>query len=153
MEQLAKLERTWNLASFVQIIEKVPENYCPYWYLSTGQVWWLNELWFKRYIPKMHRLSCTNADHDVTDLVNHEIVKNTKTWISWERYITFLPNKKIPNLCLWWHIFRSYHFVAEVIFKLWDPCKKRSPYKIQAIHKSFINTIKINLKNLFYQNF
>ena len=25
---------------------------------------------------------CTNTHHDVTDLVNHGIVKNTKTWIS-----------------------------------------------------------------------
>ena len=25
---------------------------------------------------------CTNTHHDVTDLINHEIVKNTKSWIS-----------------------------------------------------------------------
>ena len=31
---------------------------------------------------KMHPDSCTNTHHDVTDLINHEIVKNTKTWIS-----------------------------------------------------------------------
>ena len=46
------MKRTWNLASVPQIVQKIPENYCPYLYLSTGQVWQLNELWFKRYIQK-----------------------------------------------------------------------------------------------------
>ena len=45
------------------------------------------------------------------------LVKNTITWISWERNIIFLWNKKILNLCLRWHILRSYCFVAEVTFK------------------------------------
>ena len=65
----------------------------------------------------MHLVSCNNTHHDVTDLVNHEMVKNVKTLIPWERNITFLQNKKIHNLCLRWHILRSYHFVAEVSFK------------------------------------
>ena len=65
----------------------------------------------------MHPVSCTNTHHDVTDLVNHGMAKNTKTWISWERNITFLRNKKILNLCLRWHILRSYRFAAEVNFK------------------------------------
>ena len=65
----------------------------------------------------MHPVSCTNIHHDVTDLVNHEMAKNTKTWISRERNITFLRNKKILKLCLRWHILRSYHYVAEVTFK------------------------------------
>ena len=39
----------------------------------------------------MHPVSCTNTDHDVTDLVNHGMVKKWK--------IT-LRNKKILNLCL-----------------------------------------------------
>ena len=55
--------------------------------------------------------------HDVIDLVNHGMVKNTKTWISWEWNITLLWNKEILNLCLIWHILRSYRFVAEVTFK------------------------------------
>ena len=42
----------------------------------------------------LHLISCTNTHCDVTDLVNHEMVKNTKTWISWERNIIFLRNKK-----------------------------------------------------------
>ena len=40
------------------------------------------ELWFKTYIQKMHPVSCTNTHHDVTDLVNHEMVENTKILIS-----------------------------------------------------------------------
>ena len=28
--------------------------------------------------------SCTNTHHGITDLVNHGMVKNTKTWISLE---------------------------------------------------------------------
>ena len=42
------------------------------------------------------------------------MVKNTKTWISWERNIIILRNKKILNLCFRWHTLRSYRFVAEV---------------------------------------
>ena len=38
----------------------------------------------------MHLASCTSSQHDVTDLVNHGMVKNTKTEISRERNITFL---------------------------------------------------------------
>ena len=48
----------------------------------------------------MHPVSCTNTHHDVSDLVNHEMVRNTKTSLSRERNITFLRNKKILNLCL-----------------------------------------------------
>ena len=53
----------------------------------------------------------------VTDLVNHGMVKSTKTGISSEWNIIFLQKKKILNLCFRWHILRSYHFVAEVTFK------------------------------------
>ena len=60
----------------------------------------------------MHLVSCTNTHRDVTDLVNHGMVKNTKPWISWER------NKKILNLCFRWHILRSYRFLVEVTFKV-----------------------------------
>ena len=35
-----------------------------------------------------------NTHHDVTDLVNHGMVKNTQTWISWEQNIIFVWNKK-----------------------------------------------------------
>ena len=45
----------------------------------------------------MHLVSCTNTHHDVTDLVGLGMVKNTKTWISWQRKITFLQNEKVQN--------------------------------------------------------
>ena len=67
---------------------------------------------------KMHLVSCTNTHRDVTYLVNHGMVKNIKSWISWERNIIFLGNKKFLSLCLRWHIWRSYCFVAEVTFKV-----------------------------------
>ena len=54
---------------------------------------------------------------DFTDLVNHGMVKNTKTWISRERNTTFLWIKKALSQCLRWHILRSYRFVAEVTFQ------------------------------------
>ena len=60
-----------------QTVRKIPENYCPCIYLSIGQVQWVNEMWFKRYIQK--GISCTNTHHDVTDLINYGMVKNTKT--------------------------------------------------------------------------
>ena len=65
----------------------------------------------------MDQVSCTNTHNDVTDLVNHGMVKNRNTWISWERNIIFLWNKKTLNLCLRWNIQRSYCFVVEVTFK------------------------------------
>ena len=71
----------------------------------------------QKIYSKMHPVLCTDTHHDVTYLVNHGMVKNTKSWISREWNITFLWNKKILNLCLIWHILRSYHFVAEVTFK------------------------------------
>ena len=63
------------------------------------------------------KISCTDTHHDVRDLVNHGMVKNKKTWISGEWNITFIWNKKILNLRLRLHIFRSYCFVVEVTFK------------------------------------
>ena len=64
----------------------------------------------------MHPVSFINVHHDVIDLVNQEMVKTSKPWISWEPTTTFLRNKKICNLCLRWHILRSYRLVAEVTF-------------------------------------
>ena len=43
---------------------------------------------------KMHLVSCTNTHHDVTGLVNRGMAENEKTWISRERSIAFLWNKK-----------------------------------------------------------
>ena len=42
----------------------------------------------------MHPVWCTNTHHDVTSLVNHGMVKYTKTSISREWKIHFLWNKK-----------------------------------------------------------
>ena len=81
----------WSLAPVPQIIQKIPGNYWPCLYLSVDK--WLNQLWFKRYIQKC-TTSCTNNHHDATDLVNHEMVKITKTWISWEQNIIFLQKIK-----------------------------------------------------------
>ena len=66
---------------------------------------------------KIHPASCNNIYHDVIDLVNHSgMVKNTKTWMSWQWNITFLQNKKKINICLRWNILKNYCFVAEVTF-------------------------------------
>ena len=54
----------------------------------------------QKIYSEMRPVSCTNADDDVTNLVNHGMAKNTKFWISWERNITFLQNKKLLSLCL-----------------------------------------------------
>ena len=43
----------------------------------------------------MHPVSSTNTHHDVADVVELEMLKNIKNWISWEWNITFLRNKKI----------------------------------------------------------
>ena len=62
---------------FSKLFKKIPENYCFCLHLSIGQVWRVNELKFKRYIQK-YTVSRTNTHHDVTDLVSHGLVKNTK---------------------------------------------------------------------------
>ena len=58
LEQVFKLEMTWNLAPVSQIVQKIPENYYPCLYQPVDQVWLLNELWFKRYMQKrtLHRV-------------------------------------------------------------------------------------------------
>ena len=52
----------------------------------------------QKIYSKMHTVSCTNTHHDVTDLVNHGMVKNTKNWISWEWNIILLQNKEALNV-------------------------------------------------------
>ena len=89
----------------------------------------------------MYLVWCTNTHHDVTNLVNCGMVKNTKTWIYWERNIVFLRNRKILNLCRRWHILRSYRFVVEVTFKssifsLW-------PYKLKVCCMFLISQIPL----------
>ena len=87
-EQVAKLKRAWNLSLVLLIAQNIPESYCSCLYLTAGQVWWLNELWFKRYIQKCtlsHILILIMTSHY---LINYGMCKNTKTWKS------FLRNKK-----------------------------------------------------------
>ena len=58
----------------------------------------------------MHLVSFTNTHRDLTDLVNHCIVKNAKTWISWEQNLVFLQNKKFWICASDGHNSRSYCF-------------------------------------------
>ena len=71
----------------------------------------------QKIYSNIHPILCTNSHHDFKDLVNHEMVKNAKTWICWERNITFPLNTNILNFCLKRHILRNYCFVVDVIFK------------------------------------
>ena len=105
------MKRTWNLSPVLLIFQKC---YCPCLHLIIGHVWWLNELWFKRYIQKCTLSQILMLIMTSHYLVNHGMCKNTKTWKSWERNITFLRNKKIYNLSFRWHILRSYGFEADV---------------------------------------
>ena len=63
-------------------------------------------------------VSCTNTYCDITDSVNHGI-KNTKTWISWERNIIFFMKQKKFLICAsndtFWEVIVC--FVAKVTFK------------------------------------
>ena len=101
----------------------------------------------------MYLVSCTNTHCDFTGLVNHGMVKNTKTWISWEWNIIFLRNKKILNLCSRWHILRSYSFVAEVTFndiksiaskfnEFFSSVAKETDMKIPKSTRSYTNYLK-----------
>ena len=120
MEQIPKLKSTWNLAPVLQIVQKIPEKFLPN-FISINWASLVN-LWVavQKIYSKMHPVSCANTHHDaIIDLVNHRMFTNTKTWISWEWYITFPWNKKILNLRLRWHILRNYHYIAEVTLINW----------------------------------
>ena len=132
------MKRTWNLAPVFPIVQKITGNYCPCLYLSLGQVWWLPELRFKRYIEKC-TLSHVLIFILMSDSANHGMVKNTKTWISWKRKIIFLRNKKILKLCLRWHILRSYGFAVEVTFKMnsiFPVIKNRGLYRYTSLSRT-----------------
>ena len=101
-------------------------------YISIGQIWWLCWVVIQKMYSKMHPVSCTNIHPDVTDLEIHGIVKNTETWVSWERNITFL-----------WKILTSasdvvsdYRFVAEVTFKYAQPFVTTTHNHYQALRPS-----------------
>ena len=90
---------------------------------------------------KLYLVSCTNNTHrDVTDFANHGMIENRKTWISWERNIILLCNKKNFNMCLKWHILKSYNFVVGVTFKkiilAWITAKLlENPFNIAKIQE------------------
>ena len=52
--------------------------------------WWIV---VQKIYSKIYLVSCTNTHRNVTDLVNHGMVKNIKTWRSWEPNLVFLWNK------------------------------------------------------------
>lgn len=96
--------------------------------------------------------SCTNTHYNITDLVNHGVGENAKTWISLELKITFLWNKKNFNLCHRWQILRSFCFEAEVTFKfisfenhsLLIKCKSQC-YRLYRTNKTSSNIIINNI--------
>ena len=107
MKQVAKLKRTYKLAP---IFDKVIALAYVYQLAKFGVLMSCGS----KYISKNAPLSCTNTDHDVTDLVNHRMFKNTKTSISWERNITFLRNKKILKGFLRYKTINSQNVLSEV---------------------------------------
>ena len=50
----------------------------------------------QKIYSKMHPVY--NTHYDVTDLVSHGMVKNTKIWISWEKNVTFLNSWSVPQM-------------------------------------------------------
>ena len=63
---VTKLERAWNLALVLQIVQKNSQKYFPCLYLSIDQVWWVNESWLKRCFQKCslsHVLILTMTSH------------------------------------------------------------------------------------------
>ena len=53
-------------------------------------------------------VSCSSTCHDFIYFGNHEMVKNAKTWLSWEQKIIFLKNQNILNLCLFLHFWEHF---------------------------------------------
>ena len=110
--QAVKLKRTWNLSPVNQLFKKLLKI------ILLAYIYQLAKFGdFMIFGSKDIFKNASCLHRDITDLVNHGMVKNTKTWISWERNIIFLRNKKILNLCFRWHILRSCRFVVEVTFK------------------------------------
>ena len=139
MEQVAKLKRTWNLASVVQTIQKIPEKYCPCLYLAIEYFWWVNEVKFKRYIRK-----CTQL-HVLIPIRRHRFGKSwngkkCKNLNILRTEHAFLRNKKVLNLYLRWHISRSYRFGAEVTFKYLDDVLKTHIFQQYSGEEHFLNS-------------
>ena len=71
------MKRDWNLAPALQIIKKISVDYIYQLTKCGGLISCGSEDIFK-----MDPVSFTNAHDDVTDLVNHGIVKHVRTGIS-----------------------------------------------------------------------
>ena len=78
MGQVAKLKKTWNLAPVLQIVLKITENYCPAYIYQLTKFGDFMSCGSKDIFKNACYLICTNAHHDVTDLVNHEMLKIQK---------------------------------------------------------------------------
>ena len=88
----------------------------------------------QKIYPKMHPVSCVKTHHDITDLVNREMVKNTKKLYILRTEHSFSKKiKYILKLCHRWHILRSSSFVA---------FKDELLYQFYLLNKSLL--IKIN---------
>ena len=100
----------------------------------------------------MHPVSWTNTHPDVTYFLHHGMVKNTKTWISGERNINFLQNKKMLNQCLRWHILRSYCFVADAILYFAESISQNRSSRLECFVKRFPKNFHSIFKTSFLQN-
>ena len=80
------MKRTRNVAPVLQIVEEIPQTYYPCLYPAAYiyQLARFGDLMScgSEDIFKMHPVSCTNTHHDVADLLNHGMVKNTKVYMS-----------------------------------------------------------------------
>ena len=80
------LENSLKLGPIIQIVQKISEKYCSFWYLSSGRVWWLNKLWFKRYIQR-----CT-LSHVLTLIMTSQIWQIVE-WLKVQK-LEYLENGK-----------------------------------------------------------
>ena len=101
----------------------------------------------QKIYSNIHLVSCTH--HDVTDLVNHEMVKNAKNLNNLKTEYNF--SAKILNLCLKWHIlsfcsFGSCHFVAEVTFKYHNQRMERIEFPDAWLYAESFATKVIKIK-------
>ena len=153
MEQVAKLKSTWNLPPSLPNFSK---DYWKFLSLLISINWptsWFDGDFMTCGSKDIFKNAPTNTYRDVTNLVNHGMAENIKTWISWERNIIIVRNKKILNLCFRCHILRSYHFVAEVTFKLLHFLWKTIPgLKSKTVLNTHIITIILLPLLLWYVN-
>ena len=93
----------------------------------------------------MHTVSCTNTHHDVTELVNHGMAKNTSRMEH-----NYSLKQKILNLCFRWHILRNYRFLAEVSFKSIH-VKTHKKFCIETIYRYLYIAVPLfnNLSNIY----